>query len=569
MAATQPYTPEETLSIINTKALEGADKDRFLVRVLRRRGLSGLYDNVATLADATVRQIASAETWLPRLSGGGEYGLRVAHMDESHVNLGSLIPFSLRELPERQTADISVVTASDWAGPSTIIYPKAADVQAMQAGRNQPPGPPTTTIQGSGLPAIPGAPLAPPQMPQSPQMPPGFAAYSDDLLRRERELTLQQAKMMADLKEKEDALKRSELEQKLRAEGENRTRGLETQLAEMKALLTAKPKEDGFSIDKMIAALTPVVGMIMQSQQTARAEMQGLQQASAAQNAEMLKSLMNKPAISPEILTILEVNKAQSAAQAEMMNHVFTAMKGVSAMSVQMIETVADLQLGQQPEGSPMIDAVREVVKGFGEMQRGVGVAGRKVVQPPPPPQRQALPPQPQTYQQAARAPQTQPPIRQPQVQVAPQPQNGASAQQEPIQLVQSVVEPVPNHPQAFDGLPPSGPMEVDTEAGLPPHVNAIDVLEQLIRQKTQPVEGVAQFFIRSLNRPEVISALNQYDNDINQLVADRLSGWLVAESGNIDYIKQLGETIDRLGEEAGIFEDDDGEPEEEKASDA
>jgi hypothetical protein len=303
----------------------------------------------------------------------------------------------------------------------------------------------------------------------------------------------------------------------------------------------------------------------MANQQASRAEMVAVQKAASDQNAEMLKSFMNKPAISPEILTILEVNKAQSAAQAEMMNHVFTAMKGVSAMSVQMIETVADLQLGQQPEGSPVIDAVREAVKGFAEMQRGVGNSGRKIAQQTQLPARAPVPVPVTTYQQAARAPAAAP--------IRPAPQNGAAA---PQVIVQATPQPQPNHPPAFDGAPSPGAVEIDTDKPqqLPPDVNALDVLEHLIRKRTQPVEAVAKFFVESANRPEVIEGLRQFDGEINALIGERLGDWLVAESVNRDYLSELGKHVDRLGEEAGIFEpldasEDDGEPEEEKAAES
>lgn len=584
--ATTPtqYTQEETFALVNQRALDKSDN--FVVRVMRKRLVgagAGLFDHVATLTEATVRQIASAETWLPRLVGGGEFGLKISHNEATHEVLGGYIIVPLRDLPVLLAPNIASVGAPDWEGPPVIAFPRQADVQAMQAQRA--PTAATTVINGTGAAPL-AALLAGAGAGAQQQVPAGYVpqVFAEEMARREKELTLREAALIATMKEKEDGLKRAELEQKLRAEAEATKRDFDAKLAALTAA-SAAPKAEPFSIDKIITALTPVLAAIMSGQASQRAEMLAMQQSTANQNAEMLKSMMNKPAISPEILTILEVNKAQSAAQADMMNHVFTAMQGVSKMSVQMIETVADLQLGNQPEGSPMLDAVREVVKGFGEMAKGTASGGRRVQQAAQQPRPAQLPQQvqvqPQQYTSSQAVPRPQPvpvqqypqqprqPYAQPQVQsflqaaqgqpqqLRPAPQNGA-----PQVLVQPTTEPVPNQPQAFDGAPSQGSLEIDTDKPLPADVNALDIAEHLIRNRTQPVESVARFIIGIFKRPEVDAEMRQHDGEINSVIGSRLSDWLIAESVNRDYLGELGELVDKLGDEAGLFEpvDDDGD---------
>jgi hypothetical protein len=127
-------------------------------------------------------------------------------------------------------------------------------------------------------------------------------------------------------------------------------------------------------------------------------------------------------------------------------------------------------------------------------------------------------------------------------------------------QVVHEAPHPPPNHPpasevagpSAFDGLP-----EQIGDAGPPVDGQVIERLKVLITTHHDPVE-TAKFVINSLKTNEMKAALTKHKGDINGIVAEHLGLWAMADEANREYLGRLGQEVERIGVELGVFAPDD-----------
>lgn len=536
------YTPDETIRLLAEKAKTSTD--RFVVKVSRRRGMAGLLEHIATLTEATVNHIANPETWLPALCGGGDYGLQVSHMDEVSARMGGVLTFKFQGQPLEQV-NTRALSAPNWNGPGSLIFPSMTEPSGLPSGFTG------STVSGSNAgPQVVAGYGLPPSMAPMGMMGSGLVNPFDERLERERErlaresrdLQERQAKAERLLSERDFEIREKERESKLKEEVTARQRELE-------AKLNAQ-QQNQTGVKDIIAALAPVVGVFLQSQQQARADQLRSQEESSRRFTEMMVSQQNQMQAlmlkltenkgpDPSMTMMMEMMSRNSTGNAEMMTRIVDAMGTVSKTSVGMIEAIADLQLGGQPE-HPILAAVREGVKAMAQLSSGATNGARKVVQNQP-----KLPAQNPAPQQSAR------------------PTNGAAGPQ--------VVHEVPNAPapnlppasdtQAFNGLEP--------RRFTPTEGTVVEQLIAMIQSMHEPVEEVAQFFIDSLQTNEMKAALGKHNGDINALIAEHLAMWAMADEKHREYLGKLGTVVEEKAVKLGLFAAEEGEEAEEQEEEA
>ncbi len=541
MASTTANAPENTLNLSDEQTLEmlstraAAASDRFNIRIFRATGATGLGASFAMFANATIEQIAQAEPWLSRLGGSGQYSIAACHMDEPTKRIGGILKFKISG-GEQRPINMLAPQHPEWEGPLLMTYPPV--VQPNAPG-NLPPLPNRGgyTWDGSQVAVQPfQQSVPPPGVPNDTlfmREQTALAAHTA----RERELAAREAAMSKQMTEREEALKRSELEQRLRAEND-RTRAEAAahakSLEEKINLLISQPKkDDGASLDKVIAAVaaavTPIVSAMMTASAEGRIAAQKQASEAAAQHNTLLMSLLQKPTgLPPEVTMLFEMQKNQGQGNAEMMNRIVDAMGAVSKTSVAMIEAVADMNLGGAPE-NPMIQMVREGVKAVSMLANGAKDGAKKQIA--------------QQQQQQNRPL----PNGQPQQQVPVQQFNGAApgSQATPQQQGHGAVATGPQQP--------AQPQHQQTSISEPPR-NSVEELERLIRARYEPIENVANFFVQSVKTDEMKAALTEHEGDIGDLLQERLGDWIDESTQNFSYIQRLAQAVEIAGTAAGIY---------------
>lgn len=353
------YTQEETISLVSQRVAAGVDS--FIVKIYRRRGMAGLTDHIATFGDGKLGHISNPETWIPKLAGGGQFMMQVFEASNSNL-IGGWLQFNYSSPPIQ--VDPRVVRSSNWQGPPLMIFPEPEE------SRDVTPPP-------VSMPGIPGAPhLRDPQIVPTGAPSGSFSAELREiearLAMRERELQQRDQRAREDLAKEEARLERERFKNEMDLK--------------MKALEGRPPAGKG--IAEILAALAPLAMTFLQSQAAARDTALKMQMDQAAQTQQMLVALLGKPApgISPEMQAVLDMMKVQLAAKGNDstgMAQMIDAMGMVSKQSISMLETVAEMNLGGQPE-NPMLLAIKEIASGLASMGSGAAAAAHARIQQPP-----------------------------------------------------------------------------------------------------------------------------------------------------------------------------------------
>lgn len=565
MATPQLYSADETISLIQERAKISGD--RFKIHVWRRPMSGGNSMQVAGVDAATVDHVADPARWLPSLMGGGEYVLHVFHSTEQPaVRIGGPIPVSYDSkagspfgLP-RQLPNLKAMRSENWTGPMILTSPPMDLVTEEQPLAGATPKIPTAPVPQAGLPSqvtVSSDPNITYQLAQ-------IAEQRADLARREKEAAEAAARTARELTEQREENKRMASESKLRDELRAAQNETNAAIARLTTQLSV-PKPEGAGIDKIIAALAPVVAGFIQSGNESRlqlakmaeessrrreeAEDRRLAEAAKAEDRraqtqlEIAKLTNVKPGMSEEMKMLLDTLKSDksnnsTAAMSEMMTGMINAMGTVTKMSINMIETVAD-QMGGDPE-DPVVTAIKEGTKAMMMLTQGSQSASRSVVpqkQAAAQPQKQAAPPQQQ------RAPQPQ---AQPQQKLPPAgPPAGATA----------------TGPQATaPGVPTAGSVSAapaPAPEAVPEAVpTKTDLLEKAIRG-LQPADSVARILVAMIaqKEPSLGVELEKNDGNPNRVLYARLGEKWVED--NLGYLNELGSQFDEQGAAAGLFEAD------------
>lgn len=534
MAPPTQFTADETLTLIAERA---KIQDRFIIRLFKKRGsgFNVVSENICSFYGAA-GHVVTPETWLPRILGGGEYTIGVFDVQgEIPQRIGGYLPYAGRgPLKDFDEDDMRLAMRQpDWQGPGELITAKSKPEPAPQS-HFQP-------AQNNAAPPPPGAPII--QTGTSSAMPSTYALELD-YARREREFNEKAAQLRKEMDQREAEGKQRELEAKMRAENERIRNETESKFGKLEALierLAAKPEAPK---ESMVVQMMPLITLFLQQQHETRLAMMGREkeaQASAlaaqqAQQTQLMEMMKAKNGVSPEMQMVLDMMKSASTSAAENMKNVIDAMGAVSKTSIGMIEAVADINLGGQPE-HPVMQAVKEGIKAMGALSKGAQASASKAVQQS---QQRQLPP---SYVQQA---QSQPNNPQ-QVPVQHFPPNGAAAAQ----------VPQPNHPPAFDGLPgnPGGPSPMNDGFG---GQDPVDYLERLIRSHADP-DQVAKLFFTALPHPSMQAALKSADGSVEKLLGDRLGMWAIEEA-NLHYLEGLKAAFEEAAKEAGIEYEEDAE---------
>jgi hypothetical protein len=559
MALPIPQTPEQAIETLKVKAGEAGDT--FTVKVSAKRG-SILPSVIASVSGARLEHIASPELWLPRLVGGGDYTLQVFHDSDKAARIASLT-VTLPGAPFSEV-NITAVYAGDWQGPSVLVYPEPKPMQSVAPTPQYAPRSAGLTFS-TGVSAPPAAPAAPVQ----------GQFY-------EREL----AEKAADLRAREAELR---LSSEAREREERTKRETELKLAEMKAAMANNSAaKAGPNIAEIIGAAAAVFGPILASLSEERKERARLEESRRAEEARlraeserrafemqqeanrrfetlMLKMSEKPTGPDPMLQMLMESNRANAEANGAMMSRVIEATTAVSQMSIGMIETVADIT--SPPEGSPVLDAIKEGVKAISAITAGTASAARRQVKEQlkqaVPPQQPQLPPQ---------APQAQLPRQAPVPVGAPvvsfpaggpvRPGAPAAPSAAPAPVPEAKVEilspaPVVVEQTAFDGV---DPRTVDLPSGF---IDAVPSrLEQLVEMiyAHEDVNKVAALFVSSVTEQnhEVLSALVAAGGNPQQLLGEHLGEvWILS---NMDYVEKLVVAVEEAGAAAGLVEGDEGD---------
>lgn len=522
MSPLAQYTQDETFQLLTERANTSGD-GRFIVKLSRRKGLSGAPESIATLAGATLAHVTSPESWLPTLVGGGEVMMHVMHQSTPTQRVGGMLTFQFPGAPLVQP-NAAMIGRGDWTGPTELVYlgtamqplpswaPQAQQAQQTQQQVQQHPTQQAgvTFVGGNGLP------------PQAPSEPGWLAEQRAALLRAEADLREREQRIARAQSEKEAALARSESEQKLRAEFDQKMREIELKQAAANAQAVRPPDN---TIEKIAALVTPLLSAWLTTSQATQAENARIareaQERSDRRFEETMKLITQKPGMSEETRLLIETLRGAGSGNAEMMTRFVDAMSTVSKTSVSMIEAVADIRLGGEPE-SPVMMAVREGISAMKALSSGATGGARKVVTRPVAPQvtQQQLPP---------RAP-TQP---------------GAPAGAVPTGPQVPVAAPG----NSFNEAPPA-PSAID------PDDDPVAILESAVRSQRDPAQ-VAAYFLQALSHPKMKAALVEHGNDPYLLLGKRLGDWALAPE-NQQYIAALGAQLDAQGKAAGVFAADD-----------
>lgn len=513
------FTEEDTRALINARARE-PDGDNFRIKIHRRPGLSGILTHIATLTNAKAEHITYAETWLPKLCGGGQYAISVFPNDSPTQQIGGFINVNF-DGPPREV-DPSVIRSPGWSGPPGLAFPDMV-APAPQVITHGAAG--FTLHTSAANSSVPGG-SSPPHSSNPP---------SDSLISRaewerlrdiERELHEREKKMREELLFEQARLR----EERLRSE-------MAAKLAEIQA---RKPDDGG--TDKLISAAAPIVTAIMQMMNESRSQMLKMQADTQALMLQMQKDAQQR---SEELFKLLLARKEDSGA-AEMMAKMADVMNTVARTSVTMIEAVADMQFDRAPAEHPGLIAIRE----FGRAIRAVS-AGAQAGAKPSGVYHPALSNGAngshayQTFEQQARQP-MRPAVAPPASRHAG---NGFGDMSSA-----AVAPPAP----AASSLSPSTS-------------SPLDEIVKMIKSYAPPAE-VAARFIQALSDPRVQSEIEAHGGSVQSLAVARLGlEWITSSERNQEYLRSVLNEINRLGLEAGIFEPEgvDEEAEEAEETDA
>lgn len=539
------YSASETMNLIDERAKASPDRAAFYVKIFRKGPSQLVSQQVAAFADVTLAHLSDPARWLLQLGGGGDYALRVSHIDTPHQDLGGPLyfPFDVKPpngVPIREI-DASATFRDGWAGPPTMTMPNP-----VVPPKGQPSPEQVRAMIYEGTPYAQQMGVTPQQgtnlnfsLPPSVAAPPPAPLYSAEVISaREKSLLDREAAFNKESAEREARIREVQLKNDLDA----KSREIDLKLARIQEASTRPAESGGF--EKLIVALAPILQNIMTTQHEMRVlAMKQTEEASRAQIAaiersqtqmlEFMKALTapKKEGMSEEMRLVLEMLKADKSnngvdAIASMTTRMLDAMNTVSKTSISMMEAMAD-QLAPAEE-HPAVAAIREGVKAIGMMSAGINSGMRKSV------------PQTQAQQSMTRAMQPQP---------IPRP----VPQQQPQVIYQAPQQPQHTQPQHIEVqvAQPTPQAVAETRPAL-----SIDMLEEGIRQLA-PIEDVAKYFVHLVKTkdPSLFAALKEADGDPDQLVIQRLGMEFVAQ--NTEYLEALSEEIEDQGDEAGIVEEE------------
>jgi hypothetical protein len=306
--------------------------------------------------------------------------------------------------------------------------------------------------------------------------------------------------------------------QKMRDEQELRLREMASkmELALAQTREHRAPEKPAFDPAALLTSAAPILAAFIQSQNTTREMMARQQQESQQQFQQLMASLMNRPAVDPQVQAIYEkmAKRDDGDAGARMMHTMMESMSTMQANYVDMISTLADFGLGgQRGEEEPVaMKAIRQAVKAMSSMMTGVQQSA--AVKQPPGQQAQQLPPG------------------------QPAPQHAPQAQQAPQQ---ATVHPFPR-----------------VAEGSAPQPKVIDRIEALIRAKA-PTSEVVDAIFQNLMDPSVQQAFEEANGEFEEWLGRRLGDWVTEE--NSAYLRDVIDAVHAKAEELG-FADAEGEGE-------
>ena len=525
-----PASNDEILQKLADRMKDTPEGDNWRVKVFRKR-IGGSYPfpiHLATLDGANLDQLANAEMWLPVLSGGGPiYELEVFHAsDVARYAGGGRLRFTVQG--EERAVSRDVVKQANWHGPSTILYPLAAEPGAESGPIFSAPPPPNgsgsgVTLVGGSTPggqqggyasgygqasaygAGSGAGFGP-----SAEMRVALAeleAMKRDLAERQRREELSQI-------ERKHRMEMLELEAKFKAQSQ----------AQMQAAAVPQ-KSPTEVIAAIIGAATPLLAAVMESQKASRAEQQQALQAIQQQNMLLMTKALEKPSIDPIMQQMMDrmakavEDRPKPGAEMEPILEAFSRMTRMSTNSVAMAADLIARNSGQ--EEHPAMNIVREVRAAVEAVSEGIKASR---IQPPARPPPQALP---QGYGEM------------PQQALPPPPQQQAQAPQ------------------------PQAPAEPARPATL------LEQIEKRIRAH-EDVEAVGAQLLDAIAaaEPSVAEGMYAAGGSIIDLFQMRLGSWLNAEAKNGPYIMELAKYLTSEAEKRGMLASaDEAAPEADAAS--
>lgn len=338
------YSETEIIDALKSKAV--ATTDSFRVKVNRRQAPHLPPELLATFDGVNVSSILEPELWALELFGGGAFEFTMAHA--SDVN--SFMPgpkkatFDTTNYPPRKPSYAEVVAAcsqTSWVGPTQIIYPRPTSIGPGIAATTVAPGHGITqlTIDGKNqaLPAnlsttsVGGNAMAPLQQ--------TMATSTNPIEQREAGRLMQVSENLA-------RTERDLMEQRLSLQIEK-----------------ARPSDTrGPGIGEMLTSMTPLLLAFLDQKSKTDAMLFQAQQDAATRQLEMMRLMMMKPAIDPEMKALLE--------KASEKKDDFGQMKGMAEMmgtmanvSMQIIQSNAELMAASQPQQeSPAYKLARQAM---------------------------------------------------------------------------------------------------------------------------------------------------------------------------------------------------------------
>lgn len=327
---------EEALNMLTARAK--AEGDYFRLRVFRRSTPASMPVSVCTLDAAELAHIASPETWLPKLAGGGPiFTITVYHAND---NINALVQHLAFQIPGEALPEINfgALNQPGWAGPKKLIWPDPRDAKQTVS-----PAQPSYAIPPSVTP-FPGATAPQTSVPAGAGSPTGFNSAEWARLEAERNQLAAMRTALEDQRHKMelDAIKREQ------------AAAIAALEAKMIASAQAAPRGPGLA--EILTAIVPVAQSILASNNEMRAQMFAAQQESEKQRNAMLVSLLEK--------------KADDTPNVKIMSTIAEAMGTLFKMTTDNMKAMQDAING--PEEPTAMKVVKEVVKGVNSIAAGM-----------------------------------------------------------------------------------------------------------------------------------------------------------------------------------------------------
>lgn len=567
---------QKQVEAMRAKAAEMDGVDSFRMKILRRTTSESSPMPYLTVDGVTCDHIANHDVWLNRIvRGGGKFEMTLHHPSDFSRVVCKIPNFTIGDVnnPPRPPKMESFQDPAFLGPRGPVIFPdpNSTDDEAMTMGgipQQMPFGAPGQPMGSQN----PFAPMGMPFQQQwggpfgfQQQVNPQFTAMEARLTEEKRQRELDRAEDRRQREEdkreaerKDDQRRQDDERKAAAAELVRRDERHAHDMAELRKEL-ATPKKSG--MEELLPLLIPLAEKLFSGNATAAAE-------AARAQIEVAKIQAQTQAEHNKLL--LDVAKSSGGgASAEMLAGMATAMSSTAGVSVQMMQSMADMapQGPDQPAWVPVAQSGIDVIAKLAAGMKATGEAEKLKIQerrrlrdeqrsgkrPAAPPRQQlsapAKPAAPVVMAPVVTAPVVTAPVvtapAKPTVTPAkPEPKQAeVLAFKKPDPTLDGLTEPAPKLPDAV--LPAADPY-FDPYKRYSSSQDPYHEIHQLVLNRVSPVAVAARFY-DSIYHPLMAPRLLKAENEPLAVFADDLAEWALEERNQI-YLLELLTELNKAG---------------------